>query len=128
MEFEKDPKTLERLRYIVDKAALQHIKIKDLYCLSSKGSKSNAIARIYSFPKAFQIAFGSKPKYVIELISERYNKLPEDQKDRVLIHELMHIPKSFSGGLVPHKCFGKKRICGKTVEALYKQFKENCDA
>jgi predicted metallopeptidase len=38
----------------------------------------------------------------------------------------MHIPKTFSGALVPHKCFGK-RIDKKSVENIYKKYKEKME-
>ena len=102
-----------------------HLQPEAIFCVSSKGAKTRAIARIYSFPKVWQVALKIKPKYVIEVISEKFDKLSQEQKDRVLIHELMHIPKTFSGALVPHKCFGRKLICAKTVDAKYEEFKRN---
>jgi predicted metallopeptidase len=48
---------------------------------------------------------------VIEVISERYDRLGETEKERTLIHELLHIPKGFSGGFRPHKGYiNKKRV------------------
>ena len=68
-----------------------------------------------------QIALGTKPHYVIEVISERYDKLSEAEKTKVIIHELMHIPKSFSGSLVPHR--GRYHsISSRTVEQLFRLY------
>jgi len=125
MKFELAPEILERIQYILSKIRMPHIQEDLVYCIKSWGTSSRAIARIYSYPRAFQVALNTPPKYVIEVISERFFKLPKEHQDRVLIHELMHIPKTFSGSLVPHKCFGKRRICDKTVEVIYKQFSES---
>ncbi|OGC50489.1 hypothetical protein A2716_04775 [candidate division WWE3 bacterium RIFCSPHIGHO2_01_FULL_40_23] len=125
MEFREDEKTLERVRYILKKVDMPYIKAEGLFCVKSRGSRGRAIARIYSFPRVWQLALKLTPKYVIEVISERFDKLARSDMDRVLIHELMHIPKTFSGSLVPHKCFGKRKICAKTVEVIYQEFVKN---
>jgi predicted metallopeptidase len=57
---------------------------------------------------------------VIEVISERYDKLCETEKEKTIIHELLHIPKGFSGGFRPHKGY----IDRKTVELLHKKLQE----
>ncbi|MEK7595886.1 MAG: putative metallopeptidase [Patescibacteria group bacterium] len=126
MDLEHDLASLNRVAFILGKISMPHIKKEAVYCVKSRGATTRAIARIYSFPRVWQLALGISPKYVIEVISERFDKLKPEDKDRVLIHELMHIPKTFSGALVPHKCFGKKRICAKTVEARYQEFLKNC--
>lgn len=56
--------------------------------------------------------------YVIETLSENYDHLPIDDKIRVLIHELLHIPSRFSGGLRPHGKFVNRRL----VNKLYREF------
>jgi predicted metallopeptidase len=127
VKFVPAPEVLERLKFILPSVEMPYIKNEKLFCIRSWGSSSRAIARIYAFPKVFQIALElSDPVYIIEVISERFDKLTQENKDRVLIHELMHIPKTFSGSLVPHKCFGRKHICDKTVEVLYQKFIKSC--
>jgi len=42
----------------------------------------------------------------------------------VLIHELLHIPKKFSGGLVPHTCFGKI-IDERRVREIYEKMEKS---
>ena len=85
---------------------------------------SRARARIWSFPKIWQMALKLPPYYVIEVLSHHFDHLSDDDKTRVIIHELMHIPKNFSGALVPHHG-PHKRIDARTVEVLFKQYKNS---
>ena len=89
-------------------------------CVYSCHSSSRAIARIWSTPRIFSFAFGTNPLYVIELIKRKYDSLSFDDKKKVLIHELMHIPKTFSGALKPHVNM-KKHLC-KTVDNEYSRY------
>lgn len=85
---------------------------------------SRARARIWSFPKIWQLALKTPAHYVIEVLSHHFDHLSEDDKTRVIIHELMHVPKNFSGALVPHR--GRKhRIDHRTVEVLFRMYKES---
>ncbi len=59
------------------------------------------------------IALGVKPMYIIEVLEENYSSLSLDEKIRVLIHELLHIPKKFSGGLRPHGRYVNRRLVNK---------------
>ena len=63
----------------------------------------------------------TQPYYVIEVVGERYDELDDEGKDKLLIHELLHIPKTFSGALRPHKGYISKTIINK----LYNQFVSN---
>lgn len=90
-----------------------------IFCLRSKGSKARGVAaRIHPFPKVYQSALGMKPVYIIEVISEVFDGLTPAEKERTLIHELLHIPKSFSGGLVSHSSNFESR-----VEAYHKFYR-----
>lgn len=123
MEYHLAPDIKRRVDSIIKTLQMAHIDAKKIVCFRSNGSKSRARARIYSFPRIWQLALSIKPHYVIEVLSEKFDKLKYDDQDRVLIHELLHIPKNFSGALLPHRGRGKRKIDYRTIESLYKQFK-----
>ena len=103
---------------IMDCLGLFHIVPQFVHCYRSKGSKSKRIiARIHGLGKIWQEALRQPPAYVIEVISERYDKLSDEEKEKTLIHELLHIPKGFAGGFRPHRGY----ISKKRVENLYRQ-------
>jgi len=104
---------------IMDCLDFFHIVPQFLYCYRSKGSRSKrTIARIHGLGRIWQDALRKPPAYVIEVISERYDKLSDTDREKTLIHELLHIPKGFSGGFRPHKGYVDK----KRVERLHRTF------
>ncbi len=109
---------------ILSHISLPHIRADRIYTFRSKGSTSRARARIWSFPKIWQRALNISPCYVIEVLSEKYDKLSPDEQKKVLIHELLHIPKNFSGALRPHKAH-KWRLNHHMVENYFKKYKTN---
>ena len=99
-----------------------HVVPQFVFCVRSNGSKSRrTIARIHGLGKIWQEALSLPPSYVIEVISERYDELSEEEKEKILIHELLHIPRGFSGGFRPHKGY----IDRETVEHLYRKLRRN---
>lgn len=109
------------LQKIVDEVALllfPHIRIDSAVCIRSFGSKTRGtIARCHALGKAMQLAMGRKGFYVIEVISKRFDRLSEVDKIKTLIHELMHIPKSFGGGFKHHDY-----VCEENVEVEYERY------
>lgn len=91
----------------MEELKLDWVVKKDVVVYRSINSKSRAVARIWGLSKVWQLALNEKPKYVLEVISERFEKLGRREKDRVLLHELAHIPRTFSGALLPHTRKGK---------------------
>jgi len=79
-----------------------HIDPKRVIVFRSFGSKSRAKARIWSLPRIWQQALNVKPHYCLEVLSEKFDKLSLKEQERILIHELRHIPQNFSGSLLPH--------------------------
>ena len=82
---------------------MNHIDLSRVRFVISKGSKAKrTIARCYALSKIWQKALDMKAHYIIEVISENYDSLPEEEKEKVLIHELMHIPFNMGGGFKHH--------------------------
>ena len=88
-----------------------HVKLDSVVCLRSYGSSSRGtIARCHALGKAMQLALRRKGFYVIEVISKRFDKMSPEDKTKVLIHELMHIPKTFGGGFIHHDVVHEKNV------------------
>ncbi len=122
MKFTPAPDIQVRIEKIVEAAELGHINAGNVVCMRSYNAKARAYARIWSLPRIWQSALGVRAHYIIEVLSEKFDRQAKEDQDRTLIHELMHIPKTFSGALVPHNCFSKK-IDAKAVEKIYSRCK-----
>src|SRR3989344_2981621 len=116
------PDVSKLVRVIVARLPFPYINPRAITCMRSVGATSCARARIWSFPKIWQTALGHPPHYIIEVLSQHFDHLSDDDKTRVIIHELMHIPKNFSGALVPHRGI-HKRIDHRNVEKLFQMYK-----
>ncbi|VVB78427.1 Uncharacterised protein [uncultured archaeon] len=88
-----------------------HVKLDSVVCIRSFGSSSRGtIARCHALGKAMQLALGRRGFYVIEVISKRFDRMSEEEKTKTLIHELMHIPKSFGGGFIHHNIVHERNV------------------
>ena len=94
-----------------------------LICMRSHGNKANAYARIWNLPDIWQKALDVGAFYVIEVLSEHFDKLPQEKKEKVLIHELLHIPKTFSGALLAHG-HPSAPVNERAVNLLWKEYKQ----
>lgn len=104
----------------ISKILFPHIDMLRVKCFKSFGTSSKGtIARCHTIGKLMQKAIGVKPHYALEFISERFDKLNEDEKTKVVIHELMHIPKTFGGGFKHHDW-----VTTKNVNLMFKEFKQ----
>lgn len=106
----------------IAEALFPDFDVSKIICMRSHGSKSRALARIWPLERAWQIALDISPHYIIEVVEPAFSKLLDEGQERTLIHELLHIPKTFSGSLIPHRCFGRQ-INEKCVRDLHKKFK-----
>lgn len=125
MKFLIDEKLHKQLREILTKISCPHIDVNRIVCFRSFGSKSRAYARIWSLPHIWQMALNLKAHYCIEVLHERFGRLSKDEKVKVLIHELLHIPKNFSGALLPHRGRQKAGINRRNIEEFFKLYKKN---
>ena len=122
MEWHEAQDVRNDLAHILDHIDLPHINKDRIYCYRTTGSKIRAYARTWSFPKIFQRALSVESAYVIEVLSQHYDSLSEDKKKKVLIHELLHIPKNFSGALLPHRT--RSRNINSLANQLFKEYKK----
>lgn len=107
------------IRDIIDRLEMTHIDGSRVACVRSRGSQSRrVIARCHGLSRIMQLALGEKPHYVIEVVSERFDRLSKEEQTKVLIHELMHIPRSFGGGFRSHRPY----VTRKRVERMYQKF------
>ncbi len=120
MEFERAPDVLEIVHEVVQTLPMPHIKLESIFCVRSSYSKARAYARVWGTARIFHEAAGIPPTYVIEVLSHYYDKLPETEKIKVIIHELMHIPKTFSGALLSHRS-GHHAINKREVDKIYQR-------
>jgi predicted metallopeptidase len=107
---------------ITEKLGFFHVVPQFVFCIRSKGSASRrTIARIHGLGKVWQETLNLPSAYVIEVISERFDKFTQEDKEKTIIHELLHIPATFAGGFRPHKGY----IDDETVEQLHKTYREH---
>ena len=95
-----------------------HVRLSGVYAIRSYGSQSRGtLARCHALSKIWQLALGIKAVYIIEVISERFDKMSREEQDKILIHEIMHIPKSFGGGFTHHNV-----VTDGNVDKMYKEY------
>jgi len=97
-----------------------HVKVWRIKCFRSFGTSSkNTIARCHTIGKLMQKTIGVEAHYGLEFISEQFDKLSEEEQLKVILHELMHIPKTFGGGFKHHNW-----VTDKNVNMMFKRFKD----
>ena len=100
----------QRVDFLIKNLDLSWIDSSRVYCYRSQNSKAHAYARIWGLSKIWQQTLKKEPCYIIEVISEKFDNLRKSQQDEVLLHEIAHIPKNFSGSLIPHYRHGKLKF------------------
>ena len=109
------------MREIAQKLQMNYLDLERVKCVRSTGSGAKyTLARCHALPRIMQKALCMDAHYVIEVISEQFDSLSEDEQTKTLIHELMHIPAAFGGGFRHHRPFVNRR----SVDAMYKKYRE----
>src|SRR2546426_9787937 len=89
----------DRLRRVVRALDLNYVDVRRIRCVRVTGARANALARIWGLPPVFQDALRLRPPYVIEFIVPGIDRLPHEEKDRVIIHDPLNFPRVLNGGV-----------------------------
>ena len=118
IRYELAPEIESKLKRITRKLKMDHIDLDRVRGVRSYGSTGKGIiARCHALPKVMQLALGIDAHYVIEILTENYDRLSKEEQIKILIHELMHIPETFGGGFRMHS----DHVTRKNVEKLYRK-------
>ena len=113
----------QRVDHIISSLNMTWIAPERIFCFRSRASKAKAYARIWGLSQIWQQALQTDAAYCLEVLSENFDSLSQEKKDEVLIHELVHIPETFSGSLRPHMKRGKWKFHD-TVDDLVREYKK----
>ncbi len=118
MKYEFAP-DIQNIAEEISRLLFPHIKLDRIKCFISYGTSSRrTIARCHAIGKLMQKAMNVNAFYALEFIGERFDKLNEEEKIKVIIHELMHIPNTFGGGFRHHD-----HVCNRNIEKNYQEYK-----
>ncbi len=114
MKYEFAP-DLQEIANEVSRLLFPWIDTSRIKCFRSFGTSSRrTLARCHALGKLMQKALGIPAFYPLEFLAERFDKLSREEQVKVIIHELMHIPKTFGGGFRHHDF-----VCHQNVEKCY---------
>jgi predicted metallopeptidase len=110
MKYEFSP-SLQVLAEDVSRRVFPHVRIERIKCFRSYGSSTkHTIARCHALGKLMQVAMNVDAFYALEFLGEKFNTMSTEEKVKVVIHELMHIPESFGGGFKHHDVVTDKSV------------------
>jgi len=99
------------MKDLINILGFDHVLTDRVGCIRSTGSSARrTIARCHGMSKILQIGMKAPAFYVIEVISEQYDKMPQEEQIKTIIHELLHIPKNFGGGFRHHDFVNERNI------------------
>ena len=112
-----------QVRRIAAALGLAHIDER-VVCMRSTGSRARrTLARCHALPRIMQAALGVPAHYVIEILSEPFDRLSGEERTKTLIHELLHVPRAFGGGLKSHRCVNRRAV-QKLYEVYVRRLRE----
>ncbi len=122
MQYKPAPDIQKKILQLINRLKFDYIKVNQIHCIRSFDAKTRAYARIWGMAKLFTEVVGIEPHYIIEVNARRFDKLNLREQLKTLVHELLHIPKTFSGALLPHR--GRyHRINDREVEKILESMK-----
>lgn len=111
------PDIQEKAKEIAELAGIKR-DFSRVHFVRSRGSQSRrTLARCHTTPRIIQHALGIKANYIVEVISEHFDKLDKKEQTKTIIHELLHIPKGMKGGFRHHDF-----VCRRNIEQIYKDY------
>jgi predicted metallopeptidase len=117
MRYEYAP-DLQRKMVEISRILLPHVNVDRVKCFRSYGTSSKrTIARCHALGKLMQKALNIRAVYVLEFLAERFEKLSKTEQEKVILHELMHIPFSFGGGFKHHD-----HVTDRNVNKFYSEY------
>ena len=118
IRYKMAPDIESKLKRISRRLKMDHIDLDRVKGVRSYGSTGKGvIARCHALPKVMQLALGINAHYVVEILTENYDRLSKEEQIKILIHELMHIPETFGGGFRMHS----DHVTRRNVEKLYRK-------
>ena len=109
MKVRRDKHAEKAIKLIVKELGITHIDSNAIRVVRSS-SKSRAYARIWGVCKVLQVGLGIGPTYVVELVERNFNHLSCEEKVETIVHELAHVPKTFSGAVRPHNTYFRRDL------------------
>ena len=116
------PDIHQKICHLVEVLEFTYIDPQRIHCIRSQGSTSQAYSRIWELPRVWQEALAVPAQYIIEVLVEHFDKEIPEEQIKILIHELLHIPKTFSGALRNHRGQGEP-INDRTVSRYYQTYR-----
>ncbi|MEA3399458.1 MAG: putative metallopeptidase [Patescibacteria group bacterium] len=111
---------LQRIAEDVCNLMFPHVKIDRIKCFRSYGSSTKrTVARCHALGKLMQKAMAVDAFYSIEFLMPIFEKQSKAEQIKTIIHELMHIPKTFGGGFRHHDF-----VTEENVNILYQKYME----
>ncbi len=118
IRYHRAPDVDREVQTIARRLEMKHI-VERVVCVRSEGGKARwTLARCHAMSQVFAVALDVSMHYVIEIVAETFDRLDEEEKIKTLIHELLHVPPSFGGGLKGHRFVTERR-----VNQLYREWK-----
>jgi len=118
------PDIAKRSLKLITDLNMDWILFDRLFFYRSTDSKARAYARTWGLPALWQRSLKVEPGYIIEVLAEHFDKLDTQNQDKVILHELTHIPHNFSGALVSHT-HRKKGSFKNKLEILIDKYFQN---
>lgn len=123
IEWADAPDVKKRVLHLIRSLGIENFDSLRIICFRSVNAHTRAYARIWGLARVWQLALKIKPAYVLEVISEKFDKLSKEEKDKVLLHEIAHIPMNFSGALLPHRRRGVGNFHDKLKKMIWQYSK-----